>query len=74
MFFCCVRVSRACCSKIAGLWGCHIVLDRADGVLMLAVRHLVVPDVSSPAGIQGELWARNEVQGTGHRLPLLGVP
>ena len=41
--FDCVRISRACYSRIPGLWICHIDLVLFDCVLMLAFSQLVIP-------------------------------
>ena len=38
--FSCVGISRACCSRVAGLWWCPIVLGTADCVLALAFSRL----------------------------------
>lgn len=40
-----VRMSRACCDRIAGIWWSHIVLALAGCVLRLAFSHLVVPGI-----------------------------
>jgi hypothetical protein len=39
------RISRVCCSRIAGLWWCYIVLVPIDCVLTLSFRHLVSPGI-----------------------------
>jgi hypothetical protein len=52
--FSCVKLSRACCSWIAMLWRCHIVLIFVDYVFMLAYNHLVVSgSIRPPEGIPG---------------------
>jgi hypothetical protein len=38
--FSCVVIFRACCSRRAGVWRCHIVLAVFDCVLTLAFSHL----------------------------------
>lgn len=42
LFLCsgCVRMPRACCRRIPGLWWCPIALALVDCVLVLASRHL----------------------------------
>ena len=37
LYFMCVRISRAYCSRIAVFWWCHIALAFVDCVLMLAL-------------------------------------
>ena len=39
-----IRISRLCCSRIAGLW-CPIALDVINCVLKLSFRHLFFPSV-----------------------------
>lgn len=45
--FSCDRIPRGCFSKIVGFRWYHIALVLADGVLMMAFSHLVVPDVGN---------------------------
>lgn len=46
MCFIFIRLSRACCSRLAGLWWCYNALDIFDCVLMLSFRYLVFPGVA----------------------------
>lgn len=43
--FDCVRIPRACYSRIAGFLWCHIALVLVDWVFMLSISHLVFPGV-----------------------------
>ena len=54
----CARISRACFSRIAGLWWYRIALALVHCILVLSFNHLVVPEASSPLKMQAELWAR----------------
>ena len=38
-------ISRAYCTRIAGLWWCHIVLVLVDCVLKMSFRHPAFPGV-----------------------------
>ena len=56
----CVRMFRACCSRITGFWWYHIALMFVNCILVLTFCHLVlvslvVPDRSRPMRLQVEL-------------------
>ena len=53
-----IRISRAYCSRISGIWSCHIALAVVDCVLMLTFSSRVVSGASKPPEKQGRFVSK----------------